>query len=152
VGRPLWREDGSLFCICSWPAQSFSGPNPLGLETYFTVSDLRLLFSSPPTTRKVTVEVFDPASTRLPINLLFLLLITSQHGPRRNTPFPLLWSNCCVIRSLLPSNGNVFTEPLPRNWCGINSPILRSLHSNGPRRHSRKYMPRSRRGKRRNFF
>jgi hypothetical protein len=28
VGRPLWREDGSVFCICYWslPAQSFSGP------------------------------------------------------------------------------------------------------------------------------
>jgi hypothetical protein len=31
---------------------------------YFTVSYLRLPFSSPPTTRRVTVEVFDPASTR----------------------------------------------------------------------------------------
>jgi hypothetical protein len=30
----------------------------------FTVSDLRLTFSSPPTTRRVTVEVFDPSSTR----------------------------------------------------------------------------------------
>jgi hypothetical protein len=34
------------------------------LRPYFTVSDLRLPFSSPPTTRRVTVEVFDPASTR----------------------------------------------------------------------------------------
>jgi hypothetical protein len=33
---------------------------------YFTVSDLRLPVSSPPTTRRVTVEVFDPASTRIP--------------------------------------------------------------------------------------
>jgi hypothetical protein len=34
VGRPLWREDGSLFCMCRWPlpAQSFSGP---GLATVF---------------------------------------------------------------------------------------------------------------------
>jgi hypothetical protein len=32
---------------------------------YFTVSVLRLSFSSPPTTRRVTVEVFDPASTRV---------------------------------------------------------------------------------------
>jgi hypothetical protein len=31
---------------------------------YFTVSDSRLPFSSPPTTRRVTVEVFDTASTR----------------------------------------------------------------------------------------
>jgi hypothetical protein len=37
VGRPLWREVGSVFCICYWPlpAQSFSGPSPLGLETIF---------------------------------------------------------------------------------------------------------------------
>jgi hypothetical protein len=37
VGRPLWREDGSVFCICCWPlqAQSFSGPSPLGLATIF---------------------------------------------------------------------------------------------------------------------
>jgi hypothetical protein len=34
-------------------------------RTYFTVSDLRLPFSSPPTTLRVTVEVFDPASTRV---------------------------------------------------------------------------------------
>jgi hypothetical protein len=43
------------------------------------------------------------------------LLITSRHEPRRNTPFPLLYSNCCIINNLLPSNGNVFTKPLPRN-------------------------------------
>jgi hypothetical protein len=37
VGRPLCREDGSVFCICCWPlpAQSFSGPSPLLLATIF---------------------------------------------------------------------------------------------------------------------
>jgi hypothetical protein len=37
VGRPLWREDGSVFCIYCWPlpAQFFSGPSPLGLVTIF---------------------------------------------------------------------------------------------------------------------
>jgi hypothetical protein len=37
VGRPLWREDGSVFCICCWPlpAQSFSGPSPSVLATIF---------------------------------------------------------------------------------------------------------------------
>jgi hypothetical protein len=37
VGRPLWREDGSVFYICCWllPAQSFFGPSPLGLMTIF---------------------------------------------------------------------------------------------------------------------
>jgi hypothetical protein len=66
VGRPLWREDGSLFCICCWPwPGSLSRVRvPWDSWPYFTVSDLRLPFSSPPTTRRVTVEVFDPASTR----------------------------------------------------------------------------------------
>jgi hypothetical protein len=37
VGRPLWREDGSVLCICCWPlpAQSFSDPSPLGFATIF---------------------------------------------------------------------------------------------------------------------
>jgi hypothetical protein len=38
---------------------------PWDLRPYFTVSVLRLPFSPPPTTRRVTVEVFDPASTRV---------------------------------------------------------------------------------------
>jgi hypothetical protein len=35
VGRPLRREDGSVFCICCWPspAQFFSGPSFLDLAT-----------------------------------------------------------------------------------------------------------------------
>jgi hypothetical protein len=38
VGRPLWREDGSVFCLCRWPlpAQSFSGPSPLWIATIFS--------------------------------------------------------------------------------------------------------------------
>jgi hypothetical protein len=37
LGRPLWLENGSVFCVCCWPspAQSFSGPSPLGLATIF---------------------------------------------------------------------------------------------------------------------
>jgi hypothetical protein len=67
VGRPLWREDGSVFCMCRWPlpAQSFSVLVSLDWRPYFIVSDLRLPFSSAPTTCRVTVEVFDPASTRV---------------------------------------------------------------------------------------
>jgi hypothetical protein len=46
------------------PAQSFSGPIPVGLVTILYCPNWRLPFSSSPTTRRVTVEVFDPASTR----------------------------------------------------------------------------------------
>jgi hypothetical protein len=37
---------------------------PWDSKSYFTVSDLRLPISSPPTTRRATLEVFDPTSTR----------------------------------------------------------------------------------------
>jgi hypothetical protein len=65
VGRPLWREDGSVFCICCWPSppQSFSIPSPLLLVAVFYSLRFETSFSSPPTTRRATVEVFDPAST-----------------------------------------------------------------------------------------
>jgi hypothetical protein len=38
--------------------------DPLDSRQYFIVSDSRLPFSSPPTTRRAKVEVLDPASTR----------------------------------------------------------------------------------------
>jgi hypothetical protein len=44
---------------------------------YLTVSYLRLPFSSPPTTRRVTVEVFDPASTQGYSVLLVCVLSSS---------------------------------------------------------------------------
>jgi hypothetical protein len=46
---------------------------PWDSRPYFTVSGLRLPFSSPPTTRRVTVEVFDPTSTRIYFSLWILL-------------------------------------------------------------------------------
>jgi hypothetical protein len=66
VGRPLWWEDGS-FVFATGPCQrSLSRVLvPWDLRPYFTVSDLRLPILSPSTTCRVTVEVFDPASTRV---------------------------------------------------------------------------------------
>jgi hypothetical protein len=67
VGRPLWREAESDLRICWWPCQRSLSRVwvPWHSRPYFTVSDLRLPFPSPPATRRVTVEVFDPASTRV---------------------------------------------------------------------------------------
>jgi hypothetical protein len=33
----------------------------------------------------------------------------------RKHSFSIVASTYCIIKTLLPSNGNVFTEPLPRN-------------------------------------
>jgi hypothetical protein len=50
---------------------------PWDSRPYFTVSDSKLSFSSPPTTRRATVEVFDTASTRdsLSQSVIFTTLI-----------------------------------------------------------------------------
>jgi hypothetical protein len=66
MGRCLLREDGSVVYNCCCPRQRshFRVRVPRVLWPYFTVPDSRLSFSSPSTTRRATVEVFDPASTR----------------------------------------------------------------------------------------
>jgi hypothetical protein len=93
VRRPIWQEDGSVVYNCCWPSspQSFSGLSPprlwtkiygLLLETpptwrarspYLYPPGTRwpsytprhyVTFSSPPTIRRDTLEVFIPASTR----------------------------------------------------------------------------------------
>jgi hypothetical protein len=93
MGRSLSREDGSVVYSLCWPspAQWFTGPRPAELLTIFyclrleTPSTWRatspylytlgmgwpsytpkhwISFSSPPTTRRVTMEVFEPTSTR----------------------------------------------------------------------------------------
>jgi hypothetical protein len=60
------ERTGLPFAIAAGPCQrSHSRVRvPWDSLPYFAVSDLRLPFSSPPTTRRVTVEIFDPASTR----------------------------------------------------------------------------------------
>jgi hypothetical protein len=61
------ERTGLSFTIAAGPRQGshFQVRVPYDSWPYFTVSDSRLPFSSPPTTRRTTVEVFDPASTRV---------------------------------------------------------------------------------------
>jgi hypothetical protein len=67
----MWRAlsdemTGLSFIIAVGPRQrSYSWVRvPWDSRPYFTLSDYKLPFLSPPTTRKVTMEVFDSASTR----------------------------------------------------------------------------------------
>jgi hypothetical protein len=81
---------------------------PWDSRPYFTVSDLRLPFSSPPTTRKVTVEVFDPASTRVELDCqshsVHYYLYSLEADPKKTLPFPsnglLLLPRMRVYRSV----------------------------------------------------
>jgi hypothetical protein len=83
---------------------------PWDLRPYFTVSDLRLPFSSPPTTRRVTVEVFlatgcsyiDSAQATKKTPLIFVAYCCTRYPATRCLP------RICLCR-------NLFIEPLPSN-------------------------------------
>jgi hypothetical protein len=79
---------------------------------YFTLSDSRLPFSSPPMTRRATVMVFDPDSTRdsfTPRHLL--VLIWTWNGPHRKQRFQKFLCCCLVILYW----GKFFAVSLPSN-------------------------------------
>jgi hypothetical protein len=89
------ERTGLPFAIAAGPCQrSLSRVRvPSESRPYFAVSNLRLPFSSPPTTRRVTVEVFDPASTRgeLTVNVGFSLYsLGSDHSTENNFASPVL--------------------------------------------------------------
>jgi hypothetical protein len=94
AGLLMWGalSDGRMglsFTIPAGPCQCshFQVRVPWVSWPYFTVSDSRLLFSSPPTTRKVTVEVLDTASTReiFLTNPLGTVFTASYIGSARTT-------------------------------------------------------------------
>jgi hypothetical protein len=125
VGRPLWREDGSVFCICCWPlpAQSFSGPSPLELATVFYC--LRLEAGRPNclpynhfarTEQKtpfqivtLVVCVFVAVGTCLPIRCLETGYITPLF-------IRLLYSNGCKRYSTLKHDVNLCMLFPYRTW------------------------------------
>jgi hypothetical protein len=110
---------------------------PWDSRPYFTVSGSRVPFSSPPTTRRATVEVFDPASTRdspppksmIWSSLGFLLyhVGTDRQSKHLSISYPrkrrfvtqripriYLRGNTCL--SLIPDiHGNVFPDSFPSN-------------------------------------
>jgi hypothetical protein len=71
AGLLMWgalsdKRTGLSFTIAAGPsrAQSFSGPSPVRLATIFYCLRLKTSLLSPPMTRRATLEVFDPATTR----------------------------------------------------------------------------------------
>jgi hypothetical protein len=154
VGRSLWRENGSAVYNCCWssPVQSFLGPSPAGRTSdHILLSHIRdspnlegqvpifisprkrvdqlypqalVSFPSPPTTRTATVEVFEPASTRLTgcsLGIPRYIAWGRPHGKRfLNTAcllacYPSTDVHYPATGSLLTVclRGNVFIAPLP---------------------------------------
>jgi hypothetical protein len=93
VGLLMWgalsdERTGLYFTMAPGPRQRnyFRVRVPWDSWPYFTVPDSRLSFSSPPTTRRATVEVFDPASTReTKLEISGLALHTYSHGTDQRT-------------------------------------------------------------------
>jgi hypothetical protein len=85
-GLDLWgalsnERTGLSFLYAACPRQRSLSRVGVPWDSWpsFTVSDLRLPFSSPPTTRRVTVEVFAPASTRAMVTSAILRI--SYYSP-----------------------------------------------------------------------
>jgi hypothetical protein len=89
VGCSLWREDGSVVYNCCWPspAQSFSGPSPVGLVTIFYCLRFETsCFVASYDSQGYAGGIKPCLHTGLPDNWLCPLLITSRHGPHRKHP------------------------------------------------------------------
>jgi hypothetical protein len=62
-----------LYMLLVLASAVFLGSSPLDLATIFYCPSFETSLLSPPTTRRVTVEVFDPASTRAGTRIELLL-------------------------------------------------------------------------------
>jgi hypothetical protein len=133
AGLSMWRilsgeRTGLSITIAADPRQrSHSRVRvPWNSLPYFTrtVSDSRLPFSSPPTTRRVTVEVFDPASTR--VIAAGPCYIASARTAQK-TPLPtglLLLKHVAIARTAIRT-------PLPSYSIVCFTNLLWPFHSNG---------------------
>jgi hypothetical protein len=104
---------------------------------YFTLSDLRLPLTSPPTTLRDTVEIFDPASI-WDCEVNWTLLLKLQGEPKRDNYLEDLIYYCVYS---LPRE-RVFGEPLasngiPRLFATAGTNITEPFPSNGHIRHKR---------------
>jgi hypothetical protein len=107
AGLLMWSDlsderTGVSFTITDSPRQGchFRVQVLWDIRLYFTVSDSRPPFSSPPTTRWVTVEIFDPASTR--VEWIGLTLLWLRGEP--NVSHYVLQFLCY---SVIPNRGNM---------------------------------------------
>jgi hypothetical protein len=111
VGRSLWREKGLSFTIAAGLASAvILGSKSRGTRDHILLSKSNLPFSSPPTTRRATVRVFGPVSTRafslsrIKSSNWTPFFITTFHGP--NTKHrSQQYSYCCVFTNPLLRNG-----------------------------------------------
>jgi hypothetical protein len=107
------KRTGLSFTIAASPQQCshFWVWVPWYLWSYFTVSDLRLPFLSPPTTHRATVEVFSSISTWNELPGWCPCYINPLHRPSRKHYFQQ-YLYCCMH---IHCHANMSTEPFPSN-------------------------------------
>jgi hypothetical protein len=77
-------------------------------------------YSSPPTTRRATVKIFDPASTRVTaLHLLTVLLITSRHELQRKRRSSVTVSIVAYAAIGADCAGNTAFQPV--HWCVLGT-------------------------------
>jgi hypothetical protein len=128
VRRPFWREDRSVYCICCWvsPAQSFSGPSPLDLETiFYCLSFETSLFVASYDSQGHGGYIRPPLTSDLRLDYL----IVSRRIHRKHISCPVMdifephrkhFFLYCCIHSPLRSNGSypiVFCEFVVAGMC-----------------------------------
>jgi hypothetical protein len=91
---------------------------PWDSRPYFTVSDLRLPFSPPPTIRRVTVEVFDPTSTRVRYFFFFL----PRCSPSYEFEADRIKNTISLLLRACPFRGNLIIASLPSAGLRIRLP------------------------------
>jgi hypothetical protein len=139
VGRPLWREDGSAFCICCWslPVQSFSGLSPLRLETIFYCLRFETsLFVASYDSQDDAENIRPRPHTGYFRLYQTLLLITSSDGPHRKH---FRVHSKPIVTCVFFSTGTcLFIRSLETGW--ITQLFICLLHSNECTCYNTKYL------------
>jgi hypothetical protein len=129
------ERTGLSFRIAAGPRQRshFRVRVPRDSWSHFTVSDSRLPFSLPPTIRRATMEVFDPASTRESMNSrVFSLFITSKEPNRGHHLERLVHSVIICVLSIAPKCSNLLlSNGGPSVYCVTSRMFTEALSRNG---------------------
>jgi hypothetical protein len=124
-GASLWWDGGfvAYICCCASPAQPFSGPSPVGLATIFYCPRFETSFSSPPTNHRVTVEVFDPASTHKKNDMRS----GDRAGQVLGPPRPIQRPECNLLSGMHATI--VLSDEQPSCWYHVHIRFLNGISS-----------------------